>query len=113
MRTAGKAAAWAACVWLLVPAALAQDAEQKPGGVYYQEPQNLCDELGGAPECPPGGAPVDPAKAREPQQQPEIIYEPPAETAAPATPGEDDPKAYRELESDCEKSGWGGAPSCD
>lgn len=117
MRTISARMIWAAGLCLLLPAAaLAEDAADKPdgGGVYYEPPQNLCDELGGDPECPPDGGPIDPAKAREAPPKPEVIYEPPQETGAPAPAAEQaTPEAYRQLESDCEKAGWGGAPTCD
>lgn len=96
--------------------ATAEDPAGKPdaGGVYYEPPQNLCDELGGSPECPPDGGPVDPAKRGNPESAPETIYQAPAETSAPPrAAGDGKPEAYKELESDCEKAGWGGAPTCD
>ncbi len=113
--------ALAAALWLAAPAAgIAEEAGGKPDaeGVYYEAPRNLCEELGGTPECPPDSAPpdsapVNPAKAAPPQAEPEVIYVPPQEDGAPA-PGEaNTPEAYRQLESDCEKAGWGGAPTCD
>ena len=106
---------WAAAMCLAFPAAgLAEGPEEKPagGGVYYEAPQNLCDELGGTPECPPDGAPIDPAKAQPTEEKPEVIYQAPAANP-PAQNPEATPEAYRELESDCEKAGWGGAPTCD
>lgn len=117
MRTSVTLLAAAFCLAFAAPAAAGESGQPKEGGVYYEEPSNLCEELGGSPECPPGGRPVDPAKAREMKEDtseaPEVIYEPPPEGRVPDKGDASEPEAYRQLESDCEKSGWGGAPTCD
>jgi len=101
---------------LALAVALPAWAEDPSGGsVTYQEPQNLCAELGGEPECPPNGEPVDPAKVQAEENKAKAAPQPEAEPqdTAPPAPGQATQEPYRELESDCDKAGWGGAPTCD
>lgn len=100
---------------LAIALALPARAEEPAGGsITYQEPRNLCDELGGDPECPPNGEPIDPAKVQAEQKKPAAPQQPQAQPQESAPAGsEAAPEPYRDLESDCDKAGWGGAPTCD
>ena len=102
---------------LAIALALPARAEEPAGGsITYQEPQNLCDELGGDPECPPNGEPIDPAKVQAEKNKPAAAPQQPQaqpQETAPAGSGAQAPEPYQNLESDCDKAGWGGAPTCD
>ena len=43
--------------------------------------------------------------------EPEKVYQSAPQAEPPADASK--PEAYQQLESDCEKAGWGGAPTCD